>query len=406
MKTLPIVEYPKVVEEFLPNFADLFSKPQLRHLAQYLTGLILCDNKTVSGINDAFYGHRDQSTKNHFLTEAGWPDDQVDIVRMNLITEHVNQRHIQDGCLIVDDSLAHKTGKHIDGVGWHYDHSQDKIVLGHQLVSTHYYCRSFHVPLHFEVYRKDEGFTKNQLARTLIDRAVATKLPFSVVLLDSWYFNKENTDHIGKHHRDWIAACKSNRLVDWKGHGVALADVIKEAPREAFRKMALRNGAVYWVYSKVLTLKTQGRVRIVITRQREDLSDDPNYFATNRVEWDPTRILNLYCCRWTIETFYRDAKQNLGLEACELRIWEGIKRHFQLVFLAFTLLQLSSLNRGLGKWLSANLRTIGGKCQLAAVEILRAFIVFVARETSRQRSADEIVELCFRPAAQLRFSFA
>ena len=239
----------------------------------------MCHNKTVSGIND-----------------SGWFEEQVDAVRLRLVAEHIKQQRINDGCLIVDDSLAHKTGKKIEGVGYHYDHSQKEIVLGHQLVSTHYYCRSSHVPLHFEVYLKESGFTKNQLARNLIDRAVVPELPFSVVLLDSWYFNKENTD-------------------------------------------------------------------------------------------------------------YRDAKQNLGWEAIELRIWKGIKRHFPLVFLAFTLLQLSSLNRGLGKWLNANSKTIGGKCQMAAVEVLRAFILFVAKETSQERSPDEIAELCFRPAAQIRFAF-
>lgn len=405
MKTLPIVSYPKVVEDYLPRFAPLFNKPQLRHLAQYLAGLILCHNKTVSGINDSFYGHRDQSAKNRFLNDSAWSEDQVDAVRLRLVAEQVQRQCVKDGCLIVDDSLAHKTGKKIEGVGYHYDHSQKKIVLGHQLVSTHYYCRSFHVPLHFEVYHKESGFTKNQLARNLIDRAVATELPFSVVLLDSWYFNKENTDCIERHRKDWVAACKSNRLVDWQGRKVPLSDVIKTIPAEAYRKTTLRNGAVYWTCSKALTIKTQGRVRIVVTHQQEDLMDDPNYFATNRVEWDHTRILNLYCCRWTIETFYRDAKQNLGLEACELRIWDGIKRHFQLVFLAFTLLQLSSLNRGLGKWLNANFKTIGGKCQMAAVEVLRAFILFVVKETSQERSPDEIVELCFRPASQIRFAF-
>jgi len=45
MKTLPIVAYPKVVEEFLPQFTPLFNKSQLRHLAQYLAGLFCVTTK-------------------------------------------------------------------------------------------------------------------------------------------------------------------------------------------------------------------------------------------------------------------------------------------------------------------------------------------------------------------------
>jgi SRSO17 transposase len=406
MKTLPIVEYPRIIREFIPVFKPVFTKPQLRHFAEYLTGLITCSNKTVQGINDSFVCHRDQSAKNHFLTAADWPEDAVNRKRLGLIREVIDKDHIQDGQLVLDDSLAHKSGKKIDGVGWHYDHSQNKTVLGHQIVSTHYCCRSFHVPLDFAVYRKDGGFDKNQLARQLIDRAVATDLPFSTVLCDSWYFSEENVRHIEFCHKNWVAACKSNRLVDWCGKHRSLRKIFASFPRSAFTVVTLKNGDQYWTCTKVMTLKKGGRVRIVATHSRADCTDEPNFFATNRTDWSAKRILDTYCVRWTIETFYRDAKQNLGLEDCELRIWNGIKRHFQLVFLAFTLLQLSSLNRQLGKWFATNIKTIGGKCQLAAVEILRSFILFVARESAKQRPVDEIVELCFRPAAQLRFTFA
>ena len=406
MKTLPIVKYPRIIEEFLPTYEKIFSKPQLRHFAEYLTGLMICANKTVQGINDSFVGHRDQSAKNHFLTASDWPEELVEQERLRLIREVIAKEHIQDGFLVIDDSLAHKSGKKIEGVGWHYDHSLKKTVLGHQIVSTHYYCRSFHLPLDFEVYRKDGGFDKNQLARQLIDRAVATGLPFSTVLFDSWYFNEENIRHVEGCHKDWVAACKSNRLVDWCGRARSLNEVFATIPKSAFTLVTLKNGDSYWACTKVLTLKKGGRVRIVATHRLEDFTDEPNYFAANRKDWSAKKILDTYCARWTIETFYRDAKQNLGLEDCEVRIWNGIKRHFQLVFLAFTLLQLSSLNRRLGKWFATNLKTIGGKCQLAAVEILRSFILFVARESAKERPVDEIVELCFRPAAQLRFTFA
>lgn len=406
MNTLPLNGYPSFIETYVNNYTDNLSRPQRRHLAEYLTGLILCRNKTVTGINDAFIGHRDQSAKNHFLTVAGWSLDAIEHSRFSLIQDRVQRDHIKDGCLIIDDSICHKTGKHIDGVAWHYDHSEGKPVLGHQLVTAHYYCRSFHVPLYMEQYHRHSGFDKNQIARSLIDRAVSSGLPFSTVLMDSWYFNQDNTRHIEQRGKHWVAACKSNRLIDWCGRKRRLDEWVRSVPAAEFRPTVLKDGSRCWCYYKTVTMVNQGRVRIVASHQKEDLSDEVHFFATSGTDWPASKILNTYQCRWCIETFYRDAKQNLGLEDCELRIAHGIKRHYALVFLAYTLLQLSSLQRGLHKWLSANLTTIGGKCQLAAVELLRSFILFVVRETSNARSPDEVVELCFRPNASMRFAFA
>ena len=58
------MKYPSVVDGFLPRVEAVFTKPRLKHFAQYLTGLIVCENKTVTGINSSFMGRNDQSTLN------------------------------------------------------------------------------------------------------------------------------------------------------------------------------------------------------------------------------------------------------------------------------------------------------------------------------------------------------
>ena len=73
-----IIEYPQVVREAMDEFGDLFScEPQRRHFAEYLTGLMVAANKTVTGINGEFVETTDQSCLNRFLTEAVW-DEQPD----------------------------------------------------------------------------------------------------------------------------------------------------------------------------------------------------------------------------------------------------------------------------------------------------------------------------------------
>ena len=46
-----IVDFPTVVQEALALFGALFdTEPARRHFAAYLTGLIVAENKTISGI--------------------------------------------------------------------------------------------------------------------------------------------------------------------------------------------------------------------------------------------------------------------------------------------------------------------------------------------------------------------
>ena len=57
-----IVDFPTVVQEALVIFGELFdTEPARRHFAEYLTGLIVAENKTVSGINREFALTTDQS---------------------------------------------------------------------------------------------------------------------------------------------------------------------------------------------------------------------------------------------------------------------------------------------------------------------------------------------------------
>jgi SRSO17 transposase len=68
-----IVDFPTVVQEALTIFGDLFdTEPARRHFAEYLTGLIVAEKKTVSGINRACALTTDQSCLNRWLTEVEW----------------------------------------------------------------------------------------------------------------------------------------------------------------------------------------------------------------------------------------------------------------------------------------------------------------------------------------------
>lgn len=82
---LPITRLPSFIENVLPRFSNIFNKDQMRHFGEYLTGLIISQNKTVAGINSQFINHTDQSSKNHFLTQADWDDNKVTEQRLEIV---------------------------------------------------------------------------------------------------------------------------------------------------------------------------------------------------------------------------------------------------------------------------------------------------------------------------------
>ena len=125
-------------------------------------------------------GRNDQSALNHWLTDSSWNEKELDRARRELILEELRAKRIEHGVLVIDDTLSHKTGKHMDGVNVHYDHSEGRYALGHQLVTSHLVAGWLSIPLDFELYRRDEGQAdfrnKQELARALVSRAVAEGL--------------------------------------------------------------------------------------------------------------------------------------------------------------------------------------------------------------------------------------
>jgi SRSO17 transposase len=68
-----IVDFPTIAKDAVDVFGDLFANdPERRHVAEYLTGLMLAEKKTVSGINSEFVVTTDQSCLHRWLNEVTW----------------------------------------------------------------------------------------------------------------------------------------------------------------------------------------------------------------------------------------------------------------------------------------------------------------------------------------------
>src|SRR6266702_7441736 len=98
-----VVAIPQVVEELLVQFGDFFpNEPARRHFAEYLTGLMVAEHKTVSGINREFVVTTDQSCLNRWLTEVAWDVQTLNNRRLEWLQREPKTRYSPRGVIAID----------------------------------------------------------------------------------------------------------------------------------------------------------------------------------------------------------------------------------------------------------------------------------------------------------------
>ncbi len=153
-----IIEFPQVVQDAVKQFGDLFAnEPQRRHFAEYLTGLMIAERKSVLGINREFAQTTDQSCLNKFLTEVNWEVESLNERRLQWLQRDSSTRYTDRGVIPIDNVLIDHDGQFIKDVGWFWDHADQRNKIAHDYLIVNYVCSSGkHYPLEFRRFRKRE----------------------------------------------------------------------------------------------------------------------------------------------------------------------------------------------------------------------------------------------------------
>lgn len=382
-----IVEIPLIVQQGCEVFADVFvNQPQRQHLAEYLTGLIVAQHKTVSGIASEFVETTDQSCLNRFLTEVEWDEKELNKKRLQMLQADPSTRYDPKGVIAIDDVLIDHDGKLIQDVGWFWDHAEDRHKIAHDYLFSNYVCPSGkHYPLDFcRFVKRDQCEASGQpfqdhgvLFRQLIDGVCEQEIP-GAFTFDSYFTSAQSLNHIHSKQnsrgesRGYVGDLKTNRKLEIRGRSISASEFAASIERE--QKQEIRRGDDrQWYYTTTVRLpRVTHPVRIVIVwRNRRDQLP-AKILVTNRTRWEINRILKTYRQRWTgTETFHRDGKQNLGMGDCQLRSGQGQTRHMYLVMLAYSLLMLQLQQTDAKHWALTRLTTIGQACRAVANETLR-----------------------------------
>jgi hypothetical protein len=370
------------IDELLKNYQPCFSKPQFQNFSTYTMGLITCEGKkNIQAINRTFMSTKDQSSLNRFLTQSPWNPQPIQKKRLSLANQYLNVSQNPQGYFLIDDTINSKTGKHMEDAGYHFDSKIGKSVWGHDIVTTHYVNGTAEYPAGVLLYIKKktcqqkgtEFKTKIQLA---VEQIQAFKAPEGVRIMlgfDCWFFCHQIVDAARAREWNWVTQADSNRIAHYRNKKTNVTELAKSLVDERFRKVTV-GGRTYSVCSLRVWMPKIGDVRLVVSKE----TDGFHFYVSNRLDYSGRQVLLAYKVRHRIEEFYRDVKQNLGLEAYQMRSGRGAIIHWHLVFCAHTLLTI--LRKSVAeadKRLAGTLATLGDLCRWVKKQCSRKLVDWI-----------------------------
>jgi SRSO17 transposase len=462
---LPIVAYAPIVSEHAQAFRHLFNDVrQYKNFQNYLTGLIVLENKSLANISRCILNSADKSNLSRFMGEAPWQPTEVNRFRIEYVMgQTIGVRMAAtESYFILDDTLCEHVGSLFEYVDRHYDHCDGSYPLAHNLVTSHYLSGAVRIPISAEVYQRYETVTrweefilkhfpdqeipktaalrakvhkqhdaqllqdpeflelhqqfrtKIEIAQKLVAQAVTQGLPFTTMVMDSWYLTPALVKTLADLHIDWVSLLKRNRkletssfqLTDAQGKPLLFAkpyvkveDLVPLIPSQSYKKVEIQ-GHTYWCFTLCVRLDGLGKVRLTISFDNPELTGTYAVLITNRCDWSATQVVAKYLLRWTIETFYRDSKQLLGLDEYRTRSFLAIDAHWCLVFVAYSLLHLaclppSSTQGSSGQRPTVPSQSIGSVCRQQGQALIERLILFAHDSLLQGCSAADLFSSLF-----------
>ena len=255
-------------------------------------------------------------------------DEFTSVDLWRLVKPHVRAVEQDEGCLIVDDSIAEKpyTDEN-DLIAWHYDHTQGRSVKGINFISALYHAPgpAISLPVGFRLVAKTEQYvdpkdgktkrrspiSKNEHYQALLRAAHQNKLRFRYVLNDVWFASADNMMFI-KHElaHEFVMPLKSNRKV-------ALSADAKAAGRYVrVETLSLEADAVPIVYLEGVDFPLGLCQQVFVN---EDGSQAIQYLVTSDIQLRADEMTTIYRKRWNVEPYHKSLKQNASLEKSPTR---------------------------------------------------------------------------------------
>lgn len=336
------------IQKLLSCFSEAFSRPSFKIFSSFIIAFIQLGKEVhtssmVQSLTCSFL-HRSLCSFTRFLGKNVWGMEEIAETALYQFFHTLRIKAHSVLFLVVDDTIAEKTGKKIPGCAWHRDHTQKTYVFGHQWVLFALLYKDFLLPLWAKLYhpKGTKGCgpfqTKITLAKRML-QALRLPIPCKVYLLvDSWYWAKELALLCRKCGYHMISQLKSSSVLWMNGERTKVTTL--STITSAYREVSL------FLYGKNKTLKIArfvgtiqglGKVAVVVVKEKRKKT---SYLVSTNLHLSALDIIKYYAKRWKIEQMIKDLKQRLGFGDYQVRNLQAIQRHVALALLSYCVLIL------------------------------------------------------------------
>jgi len=333
---------------------------------QFLDGLLGNEPRKTGWMRAEAVGDPGPWRQQAILGRGRWDADGLRDVVREYALETLSDG---DAVLVIDETGFLKQGKASCGVARQYTGSAGKITNCQIGVFASYVSRHGHAFIDRALYlpkewtddrrrlkaahvpNKVEFATKPQIARRMITRAIAAKVPFSFVATDTVYGTGMIEALLRNAGKGYVLGVAANRVFHSWGKpqlvsGTA-ATIAQSLPKTAWRRLPSGEGTKGprlhdWAYVELADLEADtlaGEWTRGLLIRRNIASGDLAFFSTWCPKGTPmAKLVAVEGHRWAIEDSFETAKNEFGLDHNETRSWHGWHRHVSLVMLAFAMM--------------------------------------------------------------------
>lgn len=369
-----IVAWAQGIETVHARIAGRFRRPEpRRRVMDYLKGLLSPIERKNGWQLAEQAGDITPDGVQRLLATYDWEANLVRDDLQHYVIEHLGHPR---GVLVVDETGFLKKGTKSVGVKRQYSGTAGRIENCQVGVFLAYASPKGRAFLDRELYlpqewaedqgrRQEAGVpeevcfqTKPQLAKAMLQRALAAGVPFAWVAGDEVYGSDRRLRvWLEQQEVAHVLAVKSNEPL-WAGpRQVRAARLVDQVPPEEWVRLSAGNGAkgprcYDWIRVPIRPLGAPGKGYWLLARRSVTKPDELAYYvcfgpAGTTLE----ELVRVAGTRWAIEESFEAAKGQVGLDQYEVRRWVGWYRHITLVLLAHAFLSVTrcqAVTPGLG----------------------------------------------------------
>ena len=209
---------------------------------------------------------------------------------------------------IIDDTDIEKSGKNFPKQQIHHNHKENSFFSGMKALASAVYQNGKLAVVNSQIVGKADN--KLEVAKKEIDRLI-TDFLVEIFLFDSWYCKNPLIEHIQRSGKIFVSRLRCNNKTEFGEDEVRLDSLARSLDHGQYEHIKIK-GKSYWITDLRLTLKAYGEMRVILSKEGQH--DEPIFLLTNVENFSAKFIVELYMKRFSIEVFFKDAKQFLNFE--------------------------------------------------------------------------------------------